>query len=118
MMGVAILLNVMDTSRELHPTETITLSCIAPEARDLLDRIIEAVPNSLQDSTTAEPFIRWLIEESQLVESPASVEEIIQADLNQQALQSEVSIPRKDQVYGCAYWLVRWSGLITEKVAD
>jgi hypothetical protein len=66
---------------EKEVTSEITLTCISPDARDLLDRIMKA----------------WEEHKSQL---PDKV-----------TMGNETWNPR-ESVYGFAYWLVRWSGLV------
>ena len=67
-----------------EPCPGVTLYCIAPEARDLLDRAME----------------EWDKHKASLPESLT--------------IDGETWNPQ-ESVYGFAYWLIRWSGLVKAK---
>lgn len=74
-------MNEFKGTLEKEVTPEITLACISPDARDLLDRIMKA----------------WEEHKNTLPET--------------MTIGNETWNPR-ESVYGFAYWLVRWSGLV------
>lgn len=97
-------------SNETAVSNRITLTCITPEARDLLDTILERCPADVREGGS-DRFLEWL-HGSGLIRTAFTVEQLQQADRQWVARMASVGTQRKDHVYGCAYWLVRYSGMV------
>ena len=100
-------------SREIKLEDSpVTLSCISREARDLMDDILEQCPPDIRKDQTTDRFLTWL-HGSGLIRTAFTVEQLQQADQQWCDRMAEiVDIKRQDVVYGCTYWLVRYSGMI------
>ena len=88
----------------------ITLTCISPDARDLLDLIVEQCPPDIRQGDS-ERFLEWL-HDSDLIVTPFNVEQLKEADRQWRDRMTVMGLSQKDVVYGCAYWLIRCSGMV------
>ena len=89
----------------------ITIGCISAEARDLLDDILENCPADIRNDETTDRFLEWL-DSSGLIRTAFDVEQLQQADKQWCDRMAANNLKRQDAVYGCAYWLVRYSGMV------
>lgn len=109
----------------MKPIGPITLGCIAPPARELLDHSIDEWTKLLrargvteeEDPADAEEFLSWLIRKSGLLIVPKA--EWDQFERLVLENRTEFLGHRKDAgrltAYSMAYWFIRWSGLIEVK---
>ena len=102
----------------------ITLGCMDPDARDLLDASVKAYGEETRRSGRRQAvpdFVEWLTEKSGLVRGVDKAELLQKHGKHMDGIRKSLkdhpnpkyrrSAGRKS-VYGLAYWFFRWSGLV------
>lgn len=102
----------------------ITLGCMDPDARDLLDASTKAYAEETRRSgrhQAVPDFVAWLTEKSGLVRGVDKAEILREHERHMAKIRKSLKDhpnpefrrrQSRKSVYGLAYWFFRWSGLV------
>jgi hypothetical protein len=102
-------------SRELHVGD-VTIGCISPLGNNLLDSIVENCPADIKEGSI-DRFLEWVYG-SNLIDTPFTLDQIKEVEQQWRNHIIANGLEKYYSVYGCSYWLVRYSGLVQPKLAN